>query len=284
MGTMGSTVFIRTVPTTGHSRIGRRHGAVDRPLPDNWRNTVKAPAEHQQRLLTLQGIDRDIARTKYQRDHLPQIASIQELTARAKDLHRSGVRAATKLADQKRIAQVTEGDMRRVQARLEVQRGRLAAGKGKAKELTAIQHEVEKLVDRETELAEKLRVERGEIEATERIVRSVKTQGQGMLADIKDLETRKNREMQTLNARIQGLEAQRSETAAGLDDELLTEYEYLRDRSGGLGVIGVRGRCVVDSSLQFSAAEWERIVQSPADEVFISEDHDVIVVRLGECD
>lgn len=243
---------------------------------------MKAPAEHQQRLLTLQGIDRDIARTVYQRDHLPQIASIQELTARAKDLHRSGVRAATKLADQKRIAQVTEGDMRRVQARLEVQRGRLAAGQGKAKELTAIQHEVDKLVERELELGEKLAAEKAEIAATDKIVRSVKTQGQGLLADIKELETRKTREMQTLNARLQGLQAKRDEAAGDIDRELMEEYEYLRDRSGGVGVVGVRGRCVVDSSLQFSAAEWERIVQAPADKVFISDDHDVIVVRLGD--
>lgn len=241
-----------------------------------------APATDQRRLLDLQVLDSQLARLGHQRRTLPVLATIAELEGRAQDLQRSQVEARTRVADLRRELAKAESDVELVRNRAQRHQARLDSGQGTSKDLQAIQAELEQLAGRQQALEE---VELGvmeQLEDAEGEVAGIDSQLAAIEADIQAREAERDAAFTDLDAELDKVRAEREALAASLDGGLVAEYERVRARTGGLGVVGLRGTRTEPLSLDMSLTELDAIRSARPDEIVQSEDYGYIIVRLDD--
>ena len=113
---------------------------------------MNAESARQLRLLDLQAIDTRLDQIAHARTHLPQLAELVDLEAKARLIDDQLVRSRTELDDVQREVAKAEADVQLVRDRAARDQARLDAGTGTAKDLQAIQHELVSLSRRQTEL------------------------------------------------------------------------------------------------------------------------------------
>lgn len=82
-----------------------------------------------------------------------------------------------------------------------------------------------------------------------------------------------------LQQELVGQQTERDELVATIPADLLREYETCKRATGGIGVVAVSGNQSVGMDLEFSMAEISRLNVAAPDDVIVSEDHEVILVR-----
>jgi len=113
---------------------------------------VKADPEVQLRLLDLQAHDAALARLEHRRRTLPELAVIADADTRLAALRADVVRAETEVGDLDRELRRLEDDVDQVRRRAERDQQRMLSGAVPAKELESLQHEVETLTRRQSDL------------------------------------------------------------------------------------------------------------------------------------
>ena len=113
---------------------------------------MKAEPGQQAKLLDLQALDTRLSQLEHARRTLPQLAEIADLEGKAALLDDQLVRSRTELSDIQRELIKADGDVQQVRDRATRDQQRLDSGVGSAKDLTAIQHELESLARRQAEL------------------------------------------------------------------------------------------------------------------------------------
>ena len=113
---------------------------------------MKADPEVQQRLLELQAHDSALARLVHRRRTLPELAVIAEADTRLAALRDDVVRAETETGDLDRELRRLEDDVEQVRRRADRDQQRMQSGAVPAKELESLQHEVETLTRRQSDL------------------------------------------------------------------------------------------------------------------------------------
>ena len=243
---------------------------------------MNAESARQLRLLDLQAIDTRLDQIAHARTHLPQLAELADLQAKAGLLDDQLIRSRTELADVQREVTKAEADVQLVRDRAARDRARLDAGTGTAKDLQAIQHELVSLARRQAEL------EDVEIEIMER--------AEAAESDVAELERGRGE----LTTRIEALEAARDEALARLDGEaaqvgrprttvvdevgadLVALYEKIRTSNAGTGAAPLRQRRCGGCQLELNPVEIQRIRLAPSDEVLRCEECRRILVRTPE--
>ncbi len=157
---------------------------------------MKADPFRQLRLLDLQALDTRLAQLAHSRKVLPQHAEIAELEGHAKTLDDELVRVRTAVGDVEREVAKAEADVQLVRDRAERDRSRLDAGVGTSKDLLGLQHELETLARRQSEL------EDIELEVMER--------AEALQSDLSELTAGRER----LTERMDGLVAARDAAVA----------------------------------------------------------------------
>ena len=148
-----------------------------------------APAD-QRRLLEVQELDTRLDQLAHTRATLPEAARAAELETLARTLRDDVVLLRTKVSDLDRELQRAENDVQAVRTRAERDRARLDSGQGSAKDLVGLQHEVESLARRQSDL------EDVELEVMERREEQagLLEQTEARLADVEaERETRRRR-------------------------------------------------------------------------------------------
>lgn len=242
---------------------------------------MKAAPERQLRLLDLQAIDTRVAQIAHARAHLPQLAELADLGRKAGLLGDQLIRARTELDDLQRDIAKAEADVAQVRARAARDQARLDAGTGTAKELQAIQHELESLARRQSEL------EDVELEVMER--------AEAAASDVAELE----RGMAELATRIAALEADRDARLAELAAEeaevtvprhtyaeqigldLMALYDKIRATSG-IGAAALSRRRCLGCQLELNQVDLDRIRGAAPDEVLRCEECRRLLVRTPE--
>ncbi|WP_329102824.1 C4-type zinc ribbon domain-containing protein [Micromonospora sp. NBC_01699] len=243
---------------------------------------MKANPQEQRRLLDLQAIDTALAQLAHRRRILPEIAELEALARQLSALEDERVRAQVAVDDFDRDINRMEKDIDQVRARKDRDQARLTVGSGPARELEALQHELNSLNRRQSEL------EDGELELMEQ-----RETAQGVLDGIEQrlASTRETREA-TEQRRTQALadiakEEQfklgaRQPLSADLPADLVALYDKIRETSGGLGAaLFTQGRCG-GCRLELYGADLARIRASAADEVVRCEECRRIMVRTTE--
>jgi uncharacterized protein len=243
---------------------------------------LKADPTAQLRLIDLQALDAALARGEHRRRTLPELATIAAAQARQSELRGEVVRAETTVTDLDRELRRMEGDVEQVRTRAARDQQRMQSGSVPAKELESLQHEVESLARRQSDL------EDAELEVMER-----REEAEGALAGLRDSAAQVAAELAAATeARDKAYAeideaagrdtASRTELAAELPADLIALYDRIRASSGGVGAAVLRQRRCEGCRLEIAGSELREIRAAAPDDVVRCENCRRILVRTAE--
>jgi len=254
------------------SRRGRHHRRYD----------LLADTSRQWRLLDLQALDTRLDQIGHRRSTLPELAELKALDAQTSVLDDDLVRARTALGDVQREIVKAETDVQLVRERSSRDQARMEAGQGTAKDMQALQHEVDSLARRQSAL------EDIELEVMER--------AEGLAADVSRLEaaraeltiqvdeltTLRDKAFGELDAEVEQILRSRNDVVAGVGEDLVGLYDKIRASSGGIGAAALRQRRCEGCNLELNQVDINRITAAADDEVLRCEECRRILVRTSE--
>jgi hypothetical protein len=243
---------------------------------------VKADPEVQQRLLDLQARDSALARLEYRRRTLPELAVIADADARLASLRGDVVRAETEVGDLDRELRRLEDDVEQVRRRADRDRQRMQAGAVPAKELESLQHEVETLTRRQSDLEDtELEVMQRREDAESRAA-AVRADVETVSATRAEADRARDKAFAEIDAEAAADSGARAELAPQIPADLLALYEKVRAASGGVGAAMLRQRRCEGCRLELMGAELRAAQAAPPDEVLRCENCRRILVRTSE--
>lgn len=243
---------------------------------------MKAPAQDQLKLLDLQELDLALARVTHQLRVLPAAQKLSELQNELEGLGREIALAKAQRNDQHKALSNAEAQVAQVQQRASTQRSRLDNSQGSPKELENIQKELDQLAVRQGELEDAALDAMSELEASEEKLQALENQRGALQTDIESQTELVDKEQGQLAEQRTNLSAQRETLAGEIDPDLIDEYESLRENTGGMGAVGLRGIRAEGTELEFSEMVKSQIRSAGPDDVIISEEHNLILVRLSK--
>jgi len=241
-----------------------------------------APALDQQRLLDVQSLDTRLAQLTHRRRTLPEHAELEALEQRAAAVRDQLVAAQTIASDVQRELTKADADVAQVRQRAARDQAHLDSGRGSAKDLQGLQHELQSLARRQADL------EDVELEIMERAEQTAAAQ-QALEAERDELDAartalveRRDAAVAELDAEAETVRGQRVAAADGLDAGLVSLYEKVREQQGGVGAAALRGRRCEGCRLELNPTDLNRIRTAAQDEVVRCEECRRILVRLPE--
>ncbi len=232
-------------------------------------------------LLEVQRHDLEIDRARHRRATLAEAARVSELEASARTLDDDITRAAVEVSDLEAEQRKADADVDLVRQRA-VKDRELLETINDAKQLSNLQHELESLARRQSEL------EDVELEVMERLDAAQKSH-----ADLLSRREALAGELETARSALDNALADladderiatqaRSSAADGLPTDLLALYDKLRADNGGIGAAALhRGRCE-GCRIELTPVDLGRIREAPEAEVIRCEECRRILVRTPE--
>lgn len=242
---------------------------------------MKAEPAVQRRLLDLQAIDTALTQLAHRRRTLPEHAELDALARELSTLEDQRVRAQVAVDDLDRDIARLEKDIDQVRTRKRRNEDRLAAGTGPARELEALQHELNSLHRRQSDL------EDAELELMEQreSAQSVLDGIEQRLTEARDkraeTEQRRDATLAEIAKEEEFKRGARQPLAADLPTDLVTLYDKIRE-SSGMGAALLRGGRCGGCRLDLSGADRARIAKAAPDEVVRCEECRRIMVRTNE--
>ncbi|WP_062378471.1 zinc ribbon domain-containing protein [Demequina pelophila] len=238
-----------------------------------------APAADQRRLLDVQDLDLRAQQARHRRTHMPVLAQIEELTARLADLDEERVARATEVSDLRRAVTKAEDDVENVRTRAARDTARLESGQGSAKDLQALQAELEVLTRRQGDL-ETIELEAMEaLDGAEAALASAQSQVDAIRAQVDQLSAERDAAWAQIDRELEDITGERAGAIDGLDAALVTLYERLRDQNGGVGAAALQGNQCLGCHMPLNPGDLAAIQSRPADDVVRCEECGRILVR-----
>ena len=243
---------------------------------------MKADPEVQLRLLDLQAHDAALARLEHRRRTLPELAVIADADTRLAALRADVVRAETEVGDLDRELRRLEDDVDQVRRRAERDQQRMLSGAVPAKELESLQHEVETLTRRQSDLEDTELEVMERREDAEARAREVRAEVEKVTATRSEAEQARDKAFAEIEAEAAADTEARAALADGLPADLMVLYEKVRAASGGVGAAMLRQRRCEGCRLELMGAELRAAQAAPPDEVLRCENCRRILVRTTE--
>lgn len=243
---------------------------------------MKADPFVQLRLLDLQALDSALDRLAHRRRTLPELAVITEADARLAALHSDVVRAETEVGDLDRELRRLEGDVEQVRRRSERDQQRMQSGAVPAKELESLQHEVESLARRQSDLEDTQLEVMERREDSESRAAAVRTEVEQVTATRDEAARARDAAYGEIDAEAAADTRARTATAGELPPDLIALYEKIRAASGGVGAAALKHRRCEGCRLEMLGAELRAIRAAAPDEVLRCENCRRILVRTDE--
>lgn len=241
---------------------------------------MKADPFVQARLLELQALDTRLQQIAHARTRLPEIAALEEAEGALQEVSGDVVRVETSLSDIGREVQRAEADVQQVRDRAARDQSRLDAGTGMtSRDLSALQHELESLARRQSDL-EEVEIEAMERqEAAEARLTELTAEQTRMQGEVDRVRAERDAALAELESERTSVAAPREELVGGIDDALIALYDRIRESSGGLAAAELKhGRCG-GCRLELNPVDLGEIEKAPVDEVVRCEECRRILVR-----
>lgn len=238
-----------------------------------------APVDHQLRLLDVQAADLRMQQAEHRRVTLEVLGRLDELAREDLTLEEETVARGTEVSDLRREVTKAEDDVQAVRMRADRDQARLDAGSSSAKDLQALQSELEVLSRRLSDL------EDIELEAMERLenAEAAHSAAQARREDIakrrRELEHQRDVEFRAIDEEIRVAKEERAAAAEGLDDGLVALYERLRGQYGGVGAAALQGATCLGCHMTLNPADLRTIESAAPDQVVRCEECGRILVR-----
>lgn len=245
---------------------------------------VTAAPQDQWRLLDVQSHDTRLAQIAHRRSHLPEHAEVDRFAAERELTGKRMIAARTVAGDIAMELVKAETDVEQVRSRAVRNRMRLETGTGTAKDLQALQRELESLADRQTVL------EDAQLEVMERAEAA-----QAQVADVEaalakldergaEIVSRRDAALEQLADEELSERRAREAAAAGVPAELMALYEKVRASSSSAGIAAARiaqRRCE-GCRLEMNNVELGRLRTAAPDAVVRCEECGRILIRTPE--
>lgn len=240
-----------------------------------------APVADQLRLLDVQDADLRIQQAQHKRENLPVLAEIANLESQDLDLDEEAIARGAEVSDLGREVTKAEDDVQSVRTRADRGRERLASGSSNAKDLQALQSEMELLERRQSDL-EDVQLEAMErLEAAEQAQSDVVAKRENLSKRLRELAHQRDTEFRAIDDEIAATQAERAESVDGLDAGLLALYERLRNSQGGIGAARLQGSTCLGCHMTLNAADVQAIHNSAPEQITRCEECGRILVRKG---
>lgn len=244
---------------------------------------MKADPFAQLALLDLQELDSRADQLRHQRESLPQLAEIAELSRTRAGLLDTRRTAAIAVEDLTAEQEKVDADVELVKARRTRDQQRMDQGLiGNPKDLERMTHELESLERRISAL------EDDELEVMERLEDAQSTLG-SLTAQLEATDNRlavlasaRDDRFAEIDEALAALVAERDPAARALPTDLVALYERLRAQKGGVGAAALRARECGGCRLTLDNAELAEIKSAATDEVIRCEQCQRILVRTAE--
>jgi uncharacterized protein len=231
----------------------------------------------------VQDLDSRLDRLAHRRQALPELAEIAEQRKRREEAANQVVLAQTDVDDLGREQRKADADVEQVKTRRARDQQRLDRGQvGSPKELQTLQHEIETLErrisdleDAELDVMERLETAQSELE---RLHSSITEYDESL----RGLEERRDAAMAEIDTEVREAESERAQIVTGIPDDLLKLYERLRGSHGGVGAAALKQRRCQGCRLELNAADLRDMAAAAEDEVLRCEECQRILVRTGE--
>lgn len=241
---------------------------------------MKLSKEHQQNLLALQDADLQISRLQHRMEADPLHQKLSELAGRAADLRRSSLTQQSDLGALARRMTALEDDIQKVEDRRALQQGRLDSGKILLRDMSAVEHEITKIVERKEQLEMQLMELEDEQAKRIRFLADTKTAEEALVADEAKTRGQMADGMKEPTDQLEFAEQTAQALREGLPSSALEEYDHLRSRMGTLVVLRFQDGALRDAPCELPLDERAQLVRAPDDELFESEDTGYLIVRV----
>ena len=243
---------------------------------------MKASPEAQLRLLELADLDAELARLDHRRRTLPEIAQLQQIDTRGRELRDGIVMVDTELSDLEREQNRAERDVEQVRQRIDRDKSRLDSGQvSAARELSNLQSEVESLHRRQSDLEEIVLDVMERQEAAEGRRSELSAEQADLAGQSAELTTTRDAALKEIGEQAAAAESKRTEVAADIPADVITLYDKLRAQHGVGAAMLRRGQCQ-GCHLTLHTVDLNAIRAAAPDEVVRCEECRRILVRTAE--
>ncbi|GAA2050700.1 C4-type zinc ribbon domain-containing protein [Catenulispora yoronensis] len=201
---------------------------------------------------------------------------------RLADLRDVLIAAETAEGDVAREQKKAEADVEQVVNRANRDRQLLASGRGSAKDLENLQHELDTLARRQSDLEDVV------LEVMERM-ETAQARVAEMSAQRDEAQSRRDEIGAAVAAAQGGIDAEaakltgeRATTSGTIPEDLLALYERVRESSGGIGAAAIRQRRCEGCRLELDISEVNAIKAAAPDQVVRHEECGRILVRVPD--
>ncbi|TDO44523.1 hypothetical protein EV643_11521 [Kribbella sp. VKM Ac-2527] len=234
-------------------------------------------------MLDLQDLDLQLDQVAHKRKSLPEHQALAELAGEKSVVDRELVSADTEVSDLQREQKKADSDVEQVRQRKARNQQRLDSGQVTSpKDLENLQHEIGSLDRRIADL------EDAELEVMEKLETAEATQAELRIrADAfagrqTELESTRDAAVKELDEQRAAFGDQRAKVAAELPADLVTQYQKLRERNGGIGAAPLVGKRCMGCRMELSPSDLNRIKAAAPDSVLRCEECGRILVRTAE--
>jgi predicted nucleic acid-binding Zn-ribbon protein len=241
---------------------------------------VKAAPEAQRRLLDLQAIDTTLAQLAHRRKSLPELAEIDAAAREISALEDERVRAQVVVDDLERDIARLEKDIDQVRQRKDKDQKRLEGG-GSLREVEGLQHELQTLNRRQSELEDAELELMEQTETASATLAEVQSRLAAAVERRSDAERRRDEALGEIAKELEFKTQSRGPLAADLPDDLVTLYEKIRSETGLGAALFYAGRCGA-CRIELYGADLNRVKSAAKDDVVRCEECRRIMVRTAE--
>ena len=231
-------------------------------------------------LLAVQGIDTTLDQLRHRRTNLPERAELKDVEAKRKALeaeHATAVSVRDEVAG--RQANL-EKDIAASEARIAEIDKRMYSGEVTAsRDLEAMTKEIASIRSRVSTLEDHALEAMDEREPLDAAVAELEQRDAGYVELAERLRTAIAAAESEIDAEIAKEEAARTEAAATVPGDLLSEYERLRTRLGGIGAARLEHGTCMGCRMKLPATELDRIKHQPPDALVHCDQCGRILVR-----
>jgi uncharacterized protein len=243
---------------------------------------VKADHFDQQKLLALAAEDVALGQLAHRRRTLPENAAVEAAAEKERELAAAVVRAETEVRDLQREVKRLEGDVETVRARVTRDQGLLDSGSVAAKQMTDLQHEMQSLARRQSDLEDQELELMEQLETAEAALAEAQDGQERVRAELQRAQQLRDDALADIADGTAQHEAARAEAAARIPTDLLALYERIRTQTGSTGAAVLRARQCQGCRIELFGKELAAVRNADPHEVVRCDNCGRILVRTAE--
>ena len=240
-------------------------------------------ADHfdQQKLLALAAEDVALAQLAHRRRTLPELAAVEAAQEAQRTLADDVVRAETEVRDLDREQKRLEADVDTVRQREARDQARIDGG-ATAKEITGLQHELESLKRRQSDLEDQVLELMERREAADAALATAQSGLAGAQGEQEQAEQRRDAALAEIADATSKHQAKRDEIAGTVPADLLKLYDRVAAQTGSTGAAELKARRCQGCRIEFYGTELAGYRNADPHTVLRCENCGRVLVRTAE--